>query len=389
VLSFSATATGGGAGSFLERHWQKRPLWIPGGVDVSRLPSIEPDEVAWLATLEDVESRLVFTERRGGKTTYRMDTGPFSSERLESLPPADWTLLVQDAEKHLPELRAYLDLVPFVPDWRIDDLMISVAAPGGSVGPHRDNYDVFLVQASGRRRWHWTTAPVADDPSASRQLSLLQRFDPEDTHSAAPGDVLYLNPGVAHHGVAETLCVTCSVGMRAPRLSELSGRAVDHDVFYSDPDLGTEEMRPGHLSTAAVRRAAALLEQHGYGDVDAAVALGRFATLTKDWLQPDRPEQDEPPEEPLDVHGMARIAWTDTTVFANGRSSALPPGSAALVEALCASRHLGEAEQAPWREHEAIKVLLSWLWRTGIFNEPDDAADAAAHLTISGPDEAP
>jgi len=376
VLSFSATATGGDAGSFLERHWQKRPLWIPGGADTSRLPSIEPDEVAWLATLEDVESRLVFTERRNGRTTYRMDTGPFSSARLESLPPADWTLLVQDAEKHLPELRAYLDLVPFVPDWRIDDLMISVAAPGGSVGPHRDNYDVFLVQASGRRRWQWTTAPVVEDPSASRQLSLLEPFDPEGTQSAAPGDALYLNPGVAHHGVAETLCVTCSVGMRAPRLSELSGRAVDHDVFYRDPDLGAGEARPGHLGTAAVRRAAALLEQHGYGDVDADVALGRFATLTKDWIRPDRPEQDEPPEAPLDVHGMARIAWTDTTVFANGRSRALPPGGAALVEALCASRHLGEAEQAPWRENETTKALLGWLWRTGVFDEPDDAAGA-------------
>jgi len=374
VLSFSATATGGDAGSFLAEYWQKRPLWIPGSAGAESLPSIEPDEIAWLATLEDVESRLVFTDRRDGRTTYRMDAGPFSPERLESLPPTGWTLLVQDAEKHLPELRAYLDLVPFVPDWRVDDLMISVAAPGGSVGPHRDNYDVFLVQASGRRRWEWTTAPVAEDPSASPELSLVERFDPEGAGIAEPGDVLYLNPGVAHHGVAETLCVTCSVGMRAPRLSELSGRAVDHDVFYRDPDLSGDEARPGHLGTVAIRRAAALLEQHGYGDVDADTALGRFATLTKAWMRPDRPEQAEPPPVPLNVHGMARLAWTDTKVFANGRCRALPPGSAVLLQSLCESRQLGEADRAAWRENEATKALLAWLWRTGVFDEPEDAA---------------
>ena len=106
MLSFSATATGGDATLFLARHWQKRPLWIPAGANIASLPAVDPDELAWLATLEDVESRLIFTDRHTGRTTYRMESGPFPPARLESLPPTDWTLLVQDTEKHLPTLRA-------------------------------------------------------------------------------------------------------------------------------------------------------------------------------------------------------------------------------------------------------------------------------------------
>ena len=137
---------------FLATCWQKTPLHLPGALD-SESPALSGEELAWLATLDDVESRLVFTERHDGGTRYRVESGPFDEELLSSLPDSDWTLLVQDVEKHLPDFRQLLSLVPFIPDWRIDDLMISFAAPGGSVGPHKDNYDVFLCQGSGHREW--------------------------------------------------------------------------------------------------------------------------------------------------------------------------------------------------------------------------------------------
>ena len=117
------------------------------------MPVLEPDELAWLATLPDVESRLVFTEGTRANARYRVEHGPFEEQRLSELPQSNWTLLVQDVEKHLPDFRQWFECVTFVPDWRIDDLMISFAAPGGSVGPHQDNYDVFLCQGMGRREW--------------------------------------------------------------------------------------------------------------------------------------------------------------------------------------------------------------------------------------------
>ena len=369
MLRFPATVPGQDATAFLDLHWQKAPLWLPSAADPGTLPGIEPDELAWLATLQDVESRLVTTEIRAERSFYRVETGPFGARRLESLPTHNWTLLIQDAEKHLPELRRYFDLVPFVPDWRIDDLMISVAAPGGSVGPHVDNYDVFLVQTSGHRQWHWTTETVATDRQASDQLRLVKPLPGATSQVAKPGDILYLNPGVAHHGIAGDLCVTCSIGMRAPQVSELSGRALDsEDGFYSDPDLGIGEAGPGYISPAAIKRAARLLEQHGFDNKNADVMLGRFATEPKEWLHPDAPDTTHVTHEPLEIHGMARVAWSDHWIFANGRSITLPPGGGERVAALAASRRIDASELAAWRASPELSATLDWLWSAGLFD---------------------
>ena len=149
---------------------------MPGAMrseSIAPLPSLAPEELAWLATLDDVESRLVFTEQREGSTCYRVEHGPFEESMLSNLPQKDWTLLVQDVEKHLPDFRQWLTLVQFVPEWRIDDLMISFAAPGGSVGPHKDNYDVFLCQASGQREWRLASSGDTVPPANSEHLALL------------------------------------------------------------------------------------------------------------------------------------------------------------------------------------------------------------------------
>ena len=119
---------------FLTAHWQTSPLFLPKSI-ASMTPSLTPEELAWLATLDDVESRLVFTEQGPKGADYRVEEGPFEQDRLASLPDRDWTLLVQDIEKHLPDFRTLLLHIEFVPDWRIDNVMISFAAPGGSVGP--------------------------------------------------------------------------------------------------------------------------------------------------------------------------------------------------------------------------------------------------------------
>mgnify|MGYP001547649668 FL=1 len=174
----------------------------------SMRPSITRNELAWLATLDDVESRIVTTIRENERTRYYVESGPFEAAFLGALPGRDWTLLVHDVEKHLPAMRRLFRQVPFVPDWRIDDLMISFAAPGGGVGPHRDNYDVFLCQGIGVREWRVSTDNIAEDAAASDQLVLLREFAGDACHTAQTGDVLYLPPGVAHWGIAQRACMS-------------------------------------------------------------------------------------------------------------------------------------------------------------------------------------
>ena len=216
------------AESFLARHWQKTYLFMPQALDRLR-PAISRNELGWLATLDDVESRLVFTRRGGSGVRYDAETGPVDPEYLAGLPGKDWTLLVHDVEKHLPVMRKLCAHVPFIPDWRIDDLMVSFAAPGGGVGPHRDYYDVFLCQGIGIREWHVATESVDANPDASDDLALTAEFQGEQ-HTAREGDVLYLPPGVPHWGTATRACITYSIGMRAPQLSDLSAELPDISV---------------------------------------------------------------------------------------------------------------------------------------------------------------
>lgn len=361
------------AGTFLARHWQKRPLFMPSAVGKLR-PAVSRHELAWLATLDDVESRLVFTDRTRTRTTYRAENGPFDTDTLAALPPRDWTLLVHDVEKHVPALRRLFELVPFVPDWRIDDLMISFAAPGGGVGPHLDQYDVFLCQGIGSRTWHVSETLPERDPAASRDLALLKPFADVE-HDTTEGDVLYLPPGVAHWGVARRACLTYSIGMRAPTRNDLLaaiGRATKaKDTFYSDPDLSPEEAAPGWISPAAIERARRLMADVApVGADDAALALGSCATSLKAWLQPDLPGvadidmiMDRPrPGQGLHMHGMARVAFDRDRVYANGSCTPLPPYGLDAVAALCATRRAGRHFA-----RKNLRELLQWLLSRGVF----------------------
>ena len=333
------------ADEFLDRYWQKKPLFMPQAVDSLR-PSISRNELAWLATCDDVESRIVFCDRQHTQARYRAETGPFDAEFLQALPARDWTLLVHDVEKHLPAMRRLFALVPFVPDWRIDDLLVSFAAPGGGVGPHRDNYDVFLCQGIGIREWRFTTKDVADDTSASEDLQLTAEFDGDACHAARQGDVLYLPPGVAHWGTATRACMTYSIGMRAPD-------------GYADPDLSSSEAQPGYLSPQALGRAG----QH-------ADELGTSVTQTKEWLRPDAPAGDDIRrllDSPaklcrLSLHGMARIAFDDSRIYLNGITRSGVESDLKCVRELCARRRM---------DRRLLNIitpdLFTWLLSNGAF----------------------
>ncbi len=366
---------------------------MPGAIDNKQL-SLEADEFAWLATQEDVESRLVLTRRNGDATKYEVHDGPFQEDFLASLPQTDWTLLVQDVEKHLPDFRAVLAAADFIPDWRFDDLMVSCAAPGGGVGPHRDNYDVFLCQGQGVREWRLGDRTDYVPDESSGDLSLLRPFADEQPRMASSGDVLYLPPGIPHWGIARDFCMTWSIGMRAPNVAELRAgaarilhkndgesavpSAADSEVFYEDPDLTIDEAQPGLISNAAVRRAQRLMRDVGISLDEKTVAriLGCVATDPKAWLAPETLTSDEANQlmnslqrdSELSVHGMARIAFCHVDgicqVFANGDSTEVSAAELDSFNRICRDRRVPVAQICARSE----SGLLHWLLTHGVID---------------------
>jgi len=230
------------------------------------LPGFEPpldgDDIAGLACEDLSESRLITGSFPGHD--WQLRHGPFDEEDFSQLPESGWTLLVQDVEKHYPPLQGFLAQFKFLPAWRLDDLMVSYATRGGSVGPHVDQYDVFLYQAQGQRLWQvaetFNPALLEECP-----LNVLREFEPEQEWILKPGDMLYLPPNVAHHGVALNEGMTWSIGLRAPSaadlylaLGEQLACAADGGPRYADPELDTPA-RVGEIDNMAIDRLRDLL----------------------------------------------------------------------------------------------------------------------------------
>ncbi len=244
------------AAAFLRDDWQKRPRLIRGAWAAWANP-LAPDELAGLACEDGVSARIV-EQRRRPKVSH----GPFKAKRFAKLGDKPWTLLVDAVDRVVPAVAALLPPFAFVPNWRIDDVMVSYAVDGGGVGPHFDRYDVFLIQGLGRRRWRIggpcdaATARLPHD-----DLNLLADFVPFDEFVLDPGDMLYLPPGIAHDGVAVgDNCMTYSIGFRAPARSELIAHWCDHllatlddDDRYVDADMAVQA-NPGEIGALAIDR---------------------------------------------------------------------------------------------------------------------------------------
>jgi 50S ribosomal protein L16 3-hydroxylase len=266
---------------FLRRFWQKDALLVRSAVPgfAGMLPA---RELAALALRDDVESRLVV--RDGAR--WSLAHGPFRRTDLRSLPARDWTLLVQGVNLRHAGADALLRRFAFVPFARLDDLMASLAAPGGGVGPHFDSYDVFLLQGSGRRRWRYgRQRDLALRPGLP--LKILQKFTPRHDAVLGPGDMLYLPPSFAHDGVAVDACITYSIGFRAPAANELGVAFLDwlRDRLdlggrYADPDLRPTR-EPARIGTAMQRRCAALLDAIRWSGADADRFLGSWLSEPK------------------------------------------------------------------------------------------------------------
>lgn len=269
---------------FLADCWQQQPLLVRGAL-ADYVSPIDGDELAGLALEPEVESRLVTTGDRA--QPWQLRFGPFTAEDFAQLPDRDWTLLVQAVDLWCPELANLYDRFDFLPRWRTDDIMVSYAVTGGSVGPHFDQYDVFLVQIQGHRRWQISAGCDASTPLLSgTELQIIDNFQPVEEWLLGPGDLLYLPPGVGHWGVAEDPCMTFSIGFRSPSLSDmLADLAAElsvqgFDRHYRDPALvpafGKKQIDPVFVKHAK-RQLLELL------DNDALIAdwFARFMTAPK------------------------------------------------------------------------------------------------------------
>jgi 50S ribosomal protein L16 3-hydroxylase len=288
--------------AFLRTHWQKRPLLVRQAIPGFR-GILSRDAFLALATRDDARSRLVIHHpRRAPARRWERHDGPFGALEADMLPARGWTLLVNSVESLIPGGWEILRRFAFLPAARTDDLMVSYAADGGSVGPHDDLYDVFLLQGPGRRRWQVSRQRDRSlDPDAA--IKVLRSFVPEDEWVLDPGDMLYLPPGVAHHGVAEGPCFTYSIGFVAPShadlhrsffsyLGALLGESVDPRAIYQDPDLRSAAAAPHEIGDAMVARMAAVVRGARWSAADVADFLGRLLTHPKPQLRfaaPARP----------------------------------------------------------------------------------------------------
>ena len=340
--------------AFLRRFWQKEAHLVRGAMP-GFAGLFSRDELFALVGRDDVESRVVV---RSGRR-WTMEHGPFRRTYWKTMPATGWTLLVQGVNLHSDAADALLRRFAFLPYARLDDLMVSYAAPGGGVGPHFDSYDVFLLQGEGRRRWRY--GRQADlSLRAGLPVKILRRFTPQRDALLAPGDMLYLPPSYAHDGVAVDACTTYSIGFRAASHNEIAQAFLDHlrdelalNGRYGDADLkGSAE--PARIGVPMQRRIDSILRRITWNRAATARFLGTFLSEPK----PD--VYFNPPTTALSRAAFAksiarrgvaldrRTQWLydDAFIYVNGEAHEWPAGARESLTELANVRSLGARQVA-------------------------------------------
>jgi len=358
---------------FMKRHWQKKPLLIRQALPDMK-PLIERSQLLEMVESEEVESRLIV--RKGAK--WNLKKGPMGRKSLPSLKTPDWTVLIQGVDLHNDAVHSLLQQFRFVPDARLDDLMISFATEGGGVGPHFDSYDVFLLQAQGQRKWR-IGRQTKYELQEGVPLKILKDFKPEDEFVLNPGDMLYLPPGYAHDGVAVGECMTYSVGFRVPRSAELASellmglseemteeQGTASDLLYQDPHQAAA------IQDASVPKA---LQQFAAQSVAKALKdpqilnclLGESLTEPKPNVWFDAPDFDDLPrfEWPSEVYldRRTKMLFDEKHIFINGESFKAAGKDAKLLRKLANEKTLSKALAAQLSDN-AAELMQAW-WEEG------------------------
>ena len=374
------------AAEFLRDYWQKKPLLVRQVFTDFENP-LSADELAGLALEEEVESRIVIEH---GAQPWEMRRGPFAEDEFSKLPETEWTLLVQAVDQFVPEVAELLEQFRFLPSWRIDDVMISFAAPGGSVGPHFDNYDVFLLQAQGKRNWKIGQMCSSESPLLQHaDLRILAEFEETAEWVLEPGDMLYLPPRLAHFGIAEDDCMTYSVGFRAPSAAEVLTHFTDFlaqyltdEERYTDADAQPVS-DPHQIQSDALDRLKSLLAEHMSDERMLLTWFGQFMT------EPRYPElvageelgQDDFISTLQDGailvrNPSARMAWSevddDVLLFASGQSRYLPGKLRELLKLVCSADALHSENLGEWLADEDGRDLLCELVKQGSLGFADE-----------------
>ena len=343
------------AETFLRDYWHKKPLLIRGAVKEVGAPV----DYAWLAELsssEDVESRLI--EYKNGK--WLAERGPFRAGRLRRLPETDWTILVQNVNHHLPHIADILWRFNFMPYARLDDLMISYAPPGGTVGPHFDSYDVFLLQVGGQKRWQ-ISSQKEDDFIEDAPIKVLKDFQPEEEFVLEHGDMLYLPPKYAHYGVALEPGMTYSIGFRAPSAQELATEFLVYlqdrigiDGRYADPELQTTR-EPARLDETMVDQVSNMLAQITWDRHTITDFLGHYLTEPKPHVFYDAPEDELDEDEfqalimengvVLDLKSI--ILYSNGMLYCNGELLSTLPEDVAVWQQFANTRRISGGQILP------------------------------------------
>lgn len=357
---------------FMRRHWQKKPLLVRQAI-ARFAPPLSRSALFALAARHDVESRLV-QQTQG---TWRLRHGPFHRRALPALQQAAWTLLVQGVDLHHDAAHALLQQFRFVPDARLDDLMVSYASDGGGVGPHFDSYDVFLLQAQGQRRWRIgrkQDLTLRDDVP----LKLLARFAPEQEFVLAPGDMLYLPPRYAHEGIAEGPCMSYSIGFRAPARSELAQELLLRLADGADHASGGNHERPYRDADqqAAASPAAIPAALQAFARQALSRALAQPLALERalgEYLSEPKPgvcfeagaetagtaEGNGEPPQALHLDRRSRMLYDAQHIFVNGESYRASGRDATLMRRLADTRHL-TAQDLRHASAAAQQLLAIW-----------------------------
>jgi 50S ribosomal protein L16 3-hydroxylase len=372
---------------FLKEYWQKKPLLIR-----QAYPNFEPlipaDELAGMSLEEEIESRIIM--ENGPDSPWQLISGPFQEDTFASLPKDKWTLLIQGVDQWVPEAADLLQDFNFIPNWRIDDLMISFATDGGSVGPHYDQYDVFLLQAEGQREWRIGQMCSEHDAFLKEtKLRLLAKFEETDRWILEPGDMLYLPPRLAHYGISQGNGQTYSIGFRAPSQGELMHSLVDQidassneDQRYGDPELALQT-HSGEINEAALQQVRDFMTQALADPVLLSDAIGKLMTEAK--YPQERDEDDEKSKDTYlasdlkydlqatdiqrELHSRFAFNSNENSVsfYAGGKVYPITESSLELAQYLTKQRQYnGRTLKSLCEDRDNEKLLLN-LWQDGHF----------------------